>query len=218
MASADKTNRVVLGGIGLGVIALLLWSYCGRVDGGREPAVSQAPSAPVLEPEPVEEEPAIAPLVPVAAVVEEPVAEPSEESLAAAPVVVVPLIAAPVKGSPPVAEAVAPVLVATPAMADETPAVIRSPAPPPVSAPAALEPVPHEDVLIAKTSFKRFTPDVAALATAGLSVGVPIQGDESSLNVLQPCDTPASACGAGADPGQVVGGVNDWTGFVLPGF
>ena len=80
------------------------------------------------------------------------------------------------------------------------------------------EPVPDVDLLIARGASKRFTPDVAALASAGLTVGAPIQGDENSLNVLQPCDTPASACGAGVDPAQVIGGVNDWTGFVLPGF
>ncbi|MCH2185293.1 hypothetical protein MK280_05415, partial [Myxococcota bacterium] len=113
--------------------------------------------------------------------------------------------------------AVAPV-VAAPVAASAEPVVVQSPPPPPVSAPPVAEPVPEQDLLIASAASKRFTPDVAALASAGLSVGMPIQGDENALNVLQPCDTPASACGAGVDPAEVIGGVNDWTGFVLPGF
>ena len=151
-----------------------------------------------------------------ARVAEEPVRDGGKKAAVAA----MPVAAPPPALSEPVEVAVAAVPAVAAASAAATQAPVASPRPelPPVSAPAALDPVPAQDLLIAKASSTRFAPDVAALATAGLSVGVPIQGDENSLNVLQPCDTPASACGAGADPGQVVGGVNDWTGFVIPGF
>ena len=227
MASIDKTNRTVLGGIGLVVVALLLWSYCGRVDDGAVKVARPTPEAPVPTPA-VVEEPAELPAVaaaPVAAapIVDESVAEESvgdtgEEALSeASPEAVAPVV--PAASKPMVAEvAAAPAATVAAVKVAETPVESAVPELPPVSASAAREPVPEQDLLIAKSSAKRFTPDVAALATTGLSVGVPIQGDEGSLNVLQPCDTPASGCGAGADPGQVVGGANDWTGFVIPGF
>lgn len=225
MASIDKTNRTVLGGIGLILVALLLWSYCGRVDGSGEQVADQAPSTPAPVPAPVEE-PVMAPVVALAPVAVEPVTEapaaeePVHDGGKEAAVAVMPVVAAAPALSEPaeVAAVAAPALAAASVPATEAPVASSRPELPPVSAPADLGPVPEQDLLIAKASSKRFTPDVAALATAGLSVGVPIQGDENSLNVLQPCDTPASACGAGADPGQVVGGANDWTGFVIPGF
>ena len=55
MASIDKTNRTVLGGIGLVVVALLLWSYCGRVDDGAVKVARPTPEAPVPTPAVVEE-------------------------------------------------------------------------------------------------------------------------------------------------------------------
>ena len=214
MASVNKTNRAVLAGAGLGLVALLLWSYCGQMDGGQAPVVTKAP--PLIESEPVFEEPVIPVVAPVAVLADEPTPLPP---VAAAPPpleTVPPVPVLPEPAAAPVA-AVVPV-VAAPVAALTKPAVVKSPAPPPVSAPPVAEPVPDVDLLIARGASKRFTPDVAALASAALTVGAPIQGDENSLNVLQPCDTPASACGAGVDPAQVVGGINDWTGFVLPGF
>lgn len=207
MASINKTNQFALAGAGLGLLALLLWSYCGRVDGGPAPVVTKAPA--LIEPEPVLEEPVIPAVAPVAVLADEPTPLPP---VAAAP--------PPPEPEPEAAAAVAVVapVAAAPVAALTKPAPERSPARPPVSAPPVAEPIPDVDLLIARGASKRFTPDVAALASAGLTVGIPIQGDENSLNVLQPCDTPASACGAGVDPAQVIGGVNDWTGFVLPGF
>jgi hypothetical protein len=206
MASVNKNKGLVLAGAGLGLLALLLWSYCGRVDGGQAPAVTKAPA--LIEPEPVFEEPVIPVVTPVAVLADEPTplppvaaSPPSLERVPAVPVVAVAAVAA------------------VPVAALTKPTVVKSPALPPVSAPPVVgEPIPDVDWLIARGASKRFTPDVAALASVGLTVGAPIQGDENSLNVLQPCDTSASACGAGMDPGQVIGGVNDWTGFVLPGF
>ena len=220
MASVNKTNRVALGGVGLGVIILLLWTYCGRMEGGQDSAITKAPEpseVPVEEFDAsVSEESVMAPVAVVAPVIAEPVVEPApiEEPVEDVPVAPVPLAVASAVSSPtPVVEAAVPVA-AAPALVADTSVARPAPELPAVSA----APPPRQDLLIAKSSAKRFTPDVAALAANGLSVGVPIQGDENSLNVLQPCDTPASACGSGADPGQVVGGANDWTGFVLPGF
>ena len=70
------------------------------------------------------------------------------------------------------------------------------------------------DILIADSAASRFTPNVLPLALAKVT----LRSDSDLINVMQPCDTPASACGNGADPTQVIGGINDWTGFVLPGF
>ena len=216
MALMDKTNRAVLTGAGLGLLALLFWSYCGRVDGGQAPAVAQSP--PVIEPEPVVEEPVIPVVAPVVVLADEPVPLPPVAAAPPSLETVPPELETESKAEP-VAAVVAVASVATvPVVASAKPAVVQSPSPPPVSAPPLAEPVPEQDLLIASAASRRFTPDVAALASAGLSVGIPIQGDENALNVLQPCDTPASACGAGVDPAQVIGGVNDWTGFVLPGF
>ena len=210
MASGNKTNQYALAGAGLGLLALLLWSYCGQVDGGPAPVVTKAPA--LIEPEPVLEEPVIPAVAPVAVLADEPTPLP--------PVAAAPPAPEPVQPEPEPVAAVAAVVpaAAAPVAAVTKPTLERSSARPPVSAPPVAEPVPAVDLLIARGASKRFTPDVAALASAGLAVGVPIQGDENSLNVLQPCDTPASACGAGVDPAQVIGGVNDWTGFVLPGF
>jgi hypothetical protein len=105
--------------------------------------------------------------------------------------------------------AAAPAPVETAARPIETLPVVGAPGP---------APVPDQDLLIADAAFRRFKPNVAAMALESLSVGTRIQGDESSLNLLQPCDTAASGCAAGLAPGQVVGTPNDWIGVVLPGF
>ena len=70
MASVNKTKGSILAGAGLGLLALLLWSYCGRVDGGQAPVVTKAP--PLIESEPVFEEPVIPVVAPVAVLADEP--------------------------------------------------------------------------------------------------------------------------------------------------
>lgn len=203
--TTPKTVRLtVLASAGLTLVALFFWSDCGQVSQDSQPVAEQA--VPPIEAVPMAEEVIeAAPIAPFAG-------EPAEELAVA---VAVP-VAAPVARAEPVVDAPVPVVAAPPPAPVK--AVRRRSEPlPTVSAPA-LEPVPEQDLLIADAASARFTPEVAALALAGLGVGAPIQGDDNSLNVLQPCDTAASGCAAGLAPGQVIGAANDWTGFVLPGF
>ena len=207
--STPGISRVnVMATAGLILLALLLWSYCGPMNQTSDSVVVAEPPAesslsPVIpapppDPLPVKESVPVAATAPVEAAI--------EESVSAA-------ILAVESDPAPIPVVVAPVPVVVP------PPVVEEVALPSVSAPApAFERVPEQDLLIAKRASERFVPDVAALADANLAMGVPIQGDESSLNVLQPCDTPASACAGGFDPAPATGGPGNWTGVVLPGF
>ncbi|MGE4609086.1 MAG: hypothetical protein AAEJ52_20325 [Myxococcota bacterium] len=194
-----KTNRLLVpGAVILILVVLLLLCYRGPSSQDSQPVAEQP--VPVIEALPVPEE-AVESL-PIASVA----GEPAEPTVAPVPVPVVepePVVPTPM----PVAAAPAPV--ETAARPIETLPVVGAPGP---------APVPDQDLLIADAAFRRFKPNVAAMALESLSVGTRIQGDESSLNLLQPCDTAASGCAAGLAPGQVVGTPNDWIGVVLPGF
>lgn len=210
-----KTNRLLVpGAAGAIVIALLLLYCCGPTNRDSQPIAE--------EPVPQSE------LIPVA-----PEAIVEGIALPETPADSLPMAAVPADSSEPVVEAVPEpqvVAAATVPTAAAKPPAAPAPPPAPVSAPPpvvvakapetppAPAPVPQQDLLIADAAHGRFTPNVAADALASLSVGTPIQGDENSLSVLQPCDTAASGCAAGIQPGQVVGTPNDWTGVVLPGF
>ncbi|MAI81038.1 MAG: hypothetical protein CL917_19010 [Deltaproteobacteria bacterium] len=209
--STPGISRVnVMATAGLILLALLLWSYCGPMNQTSDSVVVAEPpeegSLPPVMPDPPLDPLPVKESVPVPVAVTAPVEAAAEESVSAA-------ILAVESDSAPIPVVVAPVPVVVP------PPVVEEVALPSVSAPApAFEPVPEQDLLIAKRASERFVPDVAALADANLAMGVPIQGDESSLNVLQPCDTPASACAGGFDPAPATGGPGNWTGVVLPGF
>lgn len=206
MSTSKTRRRTVAASAGLIVAALLLWSYCGQ--GPRELPPVAEPTRPEPEPAPLAEEfEELAPVAPFAG-------EPAEELAAAA---LIPAAVPVVEPEPVVPEPEPVVPVAAPA---PIPAEVAQPlsVPRPAVSAAPPETPPEEDLLIADSASQRFTPDVAAISVGGLDVGAPIQGDESALDVLQPCDLAASGCGAGLAPGQVIGTANDWSGFVLPGF
>ena len=207
-----KTNRLLVpGAAGAAVIVLLLLYCCGP--GSQDSLPIAEESVPLSEPIPVVTE-VIVEEIPVASVADdspEPVVEAAPPPAPEPEVVAVVAVPA-VEAKPPAAPAVPRAPVAAP------PPVVEAKAPEAARVPTTPEPLPEQDLLIADAAHRRFKPNVAADALASLSVGTPIQGDENSLSVLQPCDTAASGCAAGLQPGQVVGTPNDWTGVLLPGF